>query len=100
MAYKRRAMKKNEIPEKASKRKSPMGVWADSVLDDFWASGDEAWQITEDAYGKKIVKENAGKVAMALRNRAAIKSKNEFDGKVIVTQRKGNIYIYSEENDE
>lgn len=96
MSYKRKALKKNEIPAKPCERKTSLGVWADSVLDDFWSSEDEAWQILEDRNGKPVSIDNIVSIAGALRNSAKRKNGKDFDGRVKISRRKGNLYIYAE----
>lgn len=97
MSYKHKAVKFSEIPEKESKKRGYFTHWANSVFDDFWNSDDEAWQIFEDEHGKAITKDNVVKFSNRLRTAAYAKNK-ELDGGIKVAVRKGNVYIYAEDN--
>lgn len=93
MSYKRKAIKINDIPKSEAKKKSMGRVWADAIIDDFWASDDEAWEILEDQYNRPLNPETVNKCSVILRNAAKCKSK-EFEGQVKVKQSKNRLFIY------
>lgn len=79
-------------------RLSTAGRWANKLLDDFWASGDEAWQVFEFD-GKEITRKSIIKAYTTLQNACQRKAK-EFGQKVKVSRKYDKLYIYAEILDE
>lgn len=98
--YKYNAVKADQIPRDGrGGNRGRFQEWANGLLDDFWQSNDDAWQIIENESGMPINKTNVNKFSVALRAVANKKNK-ELDGRIIVAQRNGNVYIYAkDEND-
>lgn len=97
MSYKRKALKLSQLPNR-NKKQSLVRTWANAILDDFWSSDDEAWQILEDEYGNPITDNNITRLATILRYAETSKeAKNEIDGRIKVSTLKGGLYIYAED---
>lgn len=96
MDYKHVSLSVYDIPEWNRTKRGIVAEWAIKILDDFYNSDDEVWEILENHSGQSLNRDNVTAPYYAMRN-AINRKRIEYKDHIKVILRKNRLFIYKTE---
>lgn len=95
MDYKHVAISVNDMPEPYHSRKDTAKEWAIKILDDFYRSGDDVWEILLEYHRGQEIRRKSFPIATF--RRLLNGTCDEYRHRINVTQRNNRLFIYKTE---